>query len=548
VERLDYQIETARKILRRLGGRALLCDEVGLGKTIEAGMVIKEYLLRGLARSVLVLAPPGLARQWREEMSGKFGLEFAVWGERGAAPEAPDPLLAVGSIALARLERNLDVFRDRDWDLVVVDEAHHLRRRSTRTWALVNSLRKRYLLLLSATPVHNNLTELYELVTLVRPGLLGTPAEFRRVFLEGTDGRRPRDPERLRAALLEVMVRNTRAHAGVALPRRFASTFVLAPGRAEADAYAAASRYAAEAYPGAGAAERMALRHLLGSAGSGPGALAELATRWLAEGRGGGAGSTGGGADVGAGASGPAPDPALLPAGPGRGSIRALEEMAGAAALVGSPAKTTRLMELLAMTDDQVVVFCRYRATLAGLSRSLEAGSIGHVVYHGGLSRAEKDAAIDAFRDGARVLLSTESGGEGRNIQFCRTVVNYDLPWDPMAIEQRIGRVHRIGQRRDVFVFNLVLAGTLEEELLRILEEKIHLFELIVGEVDSILGHLDRREEFADILLDLWAGARDEAERRARFDAFGKSLEAARASYEQERSLEGALFADDLEA
>jgi hypothetical protein len=126
--------------------------------------------------------------------------------------------------------------------------------------------------------------------------------------------------------------------------------------------------------------------------------------------------------------------------------------------------------------------------------------------------------------------------------------VNYDLPWDPMQIEQRVGRVHRIGQRRDVFVFNLVLAGTLEEELLRILEEKIHLFELVVGEVDSILGHLERREEFADILLGLWAGSGEEAERRRRFEGFGEELAAARAAYERQRSVAESLLQDHLEA
>jgi len=99
-----------------------------------------------------------------------------------------------------------------------------------------------------------------------------------------------------------------------------------------------------------------------------------------------------------------------------------------------------------------------------------------------------------------------------------------------------------------VFVFNLVLAATLEEELLRILEEKIHLFELVVGEVDSILGHLERREEFADILLGLWAGSGDEAERRRRFEDFGHELSAARAAYDERRALEASLFQDHLEA
>ncbi len=523
VRRLEFQVETARKILRRLNGRALLCDEVGLGKTIEAGMVIKEYLMRDLVRSVLLLVPPGLVQQWRDEMSSKFSLSFEIWTEGSRRDEdAGRPVLAIGSIATARMARNRQLFCEKDWDLVVVDEAHHLRRRSTRSWSLVNSLRKRFLLLLSATPVHGDLMELYELVTLVRPGLLGTPAAFRRRFLTGAGGRRARDPERLREALSEVMVRNTRSHADVALPKRFASTMVLEAEEAERNAYRSASDYARQVYPGMAPLSRMRLRHLLGSAASGPRAVAAAASRWL---------ERLGGAEAGDGSN-------------GSHALRAIVTSAGAAR---RSVKAGRLIEMTRASNEQMVVFCRFRATLDELSAELSEAGIGHAVYHGGLTRGAKDTAIEDFRSGAQVLLSTESGGEGRNIQFCRTVVNYDLPWDPMLIEQRIGRVHRIGQERDVFVFNLVLAGTLEEEMLRILDEKIHLFELIVGEVDSILGHLERREEFSEILLDLWAAPGDDAERRRRIESFGAELEAARASYEKQRSFDESLFSDSLE-
>ena len=521
VRRLEFQVETARKILQRLNGRALVCDEVGLGKTIEAGMVIKEYLLRGLVRSVLLLVPPGLVKQWRDEMSSKFSLSFWSWNE-ATRRDAEDggPVLAIGSIATARLARNRHLFSEEEWDLVVVDEAHHLRRRMTRSWTLVNSLRKRFLLLLSATPVHGNLMELYELVTLVRPGLLGTPAAFRRRFLAGAGGRRARDPDALREVLSEVMVRNTRSHADVALPRRFASTLVLEAGEAERSAYRAATDYARQVYPGLAPLSRIRLRHLLGAAASGPGAVASAAARWLA---------AGGGAR------------------PDDGAGLALRDIVSSARAAGRSVKAERLLEMTRASSEQMVVFCRFRATLDELSAELSGAGIDHAVYHGGLPRSGKDAAVEAFRSGARILLSTESGGEGRNIQFCRTVINYDLPWDPMLIEQRIGRVHRIGQERDVFVFNLVLAGTLEEELLRILDEKIHLFELIVGEVDAILGHLERREEFAEILLELWAGPGNDDERGRRFESFGRQLEAARASYEQEKSFDASIFGDGLE-
>jgi len=537
VQRLEYQVETARKILRRLNGRALLCDEVGLGKTIEAGMVIKELLLRGLARSVLVLAPAGLVGQWCSEMREKFGLEFDEWGSvRRAERAGIGPVLCVSSLALARHEHNSAAFQDITWDLVVVDEAHHLRRRTTRSWAFVNALRNRYLLLLSATPVHNDLMELYELVTLVKPGLLGTPSEFRRRFVADSNARSPRHDDQLRTLLTDVMVRNTRSHTDVALPQRFATTLVLEPDESEASAYRRASDYVHRVHPEASTMTRQWLRYLLGCAGSGPRALAAAAARRL------------GTASLELGLEDSSPDAeraAAAPAAMRDSSL--LEQVAAAAASTVRSAKADRLLDLVARSDEPMIVFCRFRTTLSELSERLSEAGVVHLVYHGGLSRRDKDTAIERFRNGARVLLSTESGGEGRNIQFCRTIVNYDLPWDPMLIEQRVGRVHRIGQTRDVFVFNLVLAGTVEEEMLRVLEEKIHLFELIVGEVDSILGHLEHGADFAEILLDLWAGGADADERRARFDGFGRQLDAARTAYEEAKRAGDKLFADELE-
>ena len=102
------------------------------------------------------------------------------------------------------------------------------------------------------------------------------------------------------------------------------------------------------------------------------------------------------------------------------------------------------------------------------------------------------------------LLLCTESGGEGRNLQFCNTLINFDIPWNPMAIEQRIGRIDRIGQSREVFIFNLVTADTIEDAVLRILDEKINMFELVVGEVGAILGEIDERQEFSTLVLDAW--------------------------------------------
>jgi SNF2 family DNA or RNA helicase len=123
---------------------------------------------------------------------------------------------------------------------------------------------------------------------------------------------------------------------------------------------------------------------------------------------------------------------------------------------------------------DKLLVFTRFRATQEHLARGLRKAGESVTLYHGAVRRAEKDTVVGAFEGPARILLSTEAGGEGRNLQFAHGIVNYDLPWNPMRIEQRIGRLSRVGQTRDVHVFNLVAAGTIEETLLEVLDAKIN--------------------------------------------------------------------------
>ena len=160
------------------------------------------------------------------------------------------------------------------------------------------------------------------------------------------------------------------------------------------------------------------------------------------------------------------------------------------------------------------------------------------------MPRLEKEAAIQAFQGEARILLSTESGSEGRNLQFCHALCNFDLPWNPMRIEQRIGRLSRIGQTHDVAIFNLVSAGTFEADLLHVLEAKINLFELVIGEIEMILGNLDEEREFEDIVVDLWVASEDESQFRARMDELGNRLIDARQAYLKQRDYDDRLFGE----
>ncbi len=517
-----YQSECARRVLTRFRGRAILADEVGLGKTIEAGMVIKEYLMRGLAKSVLVLVPPALVGQWQSEMLDKFGLAFATTSDdefRGEAGEFWDRPLVIASIGLARVDSHSQYCLAREYDLVVVDEAHHLKNAASKSHKLVKMLRRKFLLLLTATPIQNDLVELYNLINLLRPGTLGTQAEFKKRFVKPGHPAEPIDRDRLRELLATVMIRNTRGFVDVKLPRRFASTRLVQPSSAEAELLEILQTRLREAFRvDPTGRRRLVFANLLGMAGSSPAALR-------------------------------------------RALDRARESDAGIIALPDLPlhasaddgrplaaAKDRELFELLRKAPGgKVLVFTRFTETLGHLQRLLDREGIPHSTFHGGLDGPARDRAVEAFRNDVPVMLATETGGEGRNLQFCNTLVNYDLPWNPMRIEQRIGRLHRIGQTRDVFIFNLCLAGTIEERILKVLEEKINLFELVVGEADMILGHLKGEESFEDLVLDAWLGSLDETERTARFEEIASKVARARRVHETVKSVDDALFRDEFE-
>ena len=174
-----------------------MADEVGLGKTVEALIVLREYQLRRLVRRALILVPPSLVGHWQTELSSKCGVTARIAGKRELAddPEAfwSAEGIIVASLALARGETQAKLVASTEWDLVVVDEAHHVKNRNTASFKLVNSLRTRFLLLLTATPIETDLEEIYNLVTLLRPGQFATPAQFRKRFVNSADPSSPKD-------------------------------------------------------------------------------------------------------------------------------------------------------------------------------------------------------------------------------------------------------------------------------------------------------------------------------------------------------------------
>jgi SNF2 family DNA or RNA helicase len=496
-EPFAYQLEAAARVLRHMQGRALLADEVGLGKTIEAGLVLSELRLRGLASRALVLAPAGLVGQWCEELERKFALPCVVASSSGppvSADDSPQPVV-VTSLATARRDPLRAALIARDWDVVIADEAHRLKNPRSASARLARALRARYLLLLTATPIENRLADLFQLVSLVRPGLLGGASEFRARHGTG-DGRAVRNVAALQLALRDLMVRHRRSEISVMLPRRLAETVRVAPCAQEAELYRAISARVRSEARGAGPARALALRSVQQLAGSSPWAC----VRGLAK--------------LGWG------------------------DLAQQAAAVPATAKIEAMLALLErhlQRNEKVVVFTASRLTLDHLASSVAERGIAAAHYHGSLARAEKDAAIAAFTGATPVLLSTEAAGEGRNLQFCHAMVNFDLPWNPMRIEQRLGRIHRIGQRHDVVLTNLVARGTIEERLLEVLQAKINLFELVVGELDMILGHVEDELDFETLVFEQHVSSGDDTELGARLEAVGERLARARGAYLETR-------------
>ena len=514
VERFPHQIKACLKAMGELHGRAILADEVGLGKTIEAGIVLKEYLLRGAVRTVLVLVPASLCEQWRAELWEKFELDFVV--SRGPAGQWGRHPLVISSLETARHERHRRRVRGANYDLVIVDEAHRLRNHLTLGWKFINDLNPRYLLLLTATPVQNDMRELFNLATLVRPGTVGTFSQFRRDFLSGHDKRAPRNTPRLRNLLKSVMIRTRRADTDITFAPRRVETLWVSQTPEERRLYSQVSEFVADHVR---AEEHAPHRHHYFTLVV---LQKEMGSSWAA-------------------AQSTLEHLARNPDGLDPRKLKALAARAAAASQEQS--KVRSLIKRIASLDGQkCIVFTQFRATQDSIVAAVREMGLEPEVFHGELGWREKEEALDRFRAQAPVLVSTEAGGEGRNLQFCQVVINYDLPWNPARVEQRIGRVHRLGQQHPVRVINMVARGTIESYVLEILEKKIKMFELVVGEIEEILGTWQPHGSFEDEVFKRWTESKNPRVRRRRFAEFAQHLVYARRQYLEYKERQDVLF------
>jgi SNF2 family DNA or RNA helicase len=364
--------------------------------------------------------------------------------------------------------------------------------------------------MLTATPVQNSLVELFNLLTLLKPGLLKTEAAFKKEYVNSKNGRVPKNPEKLRQLMREVMVRNTRSLVDVKLPKRFATTITVTPSSGEEKLYQDLTQFLRSCGE---KLDKLSTTNLLMRAGSSSRALAE-SLKNLSQ---------------------------RLPS-------EELKTFTRRAAQIKQVEKAKRLVELLKQSQSKTIVFTTFRATSSYLAETFREAGISFAEFLGSMSLKEKDAAIEAFRDNVPVLLASETGGEGRNIQFASAIVNYDLPWNPMKIEQRIGRIHRIGQTQDVFIFNFCQKGSIEEYILRILHDKINMFELVVGEIETILGHVDEEFDFSEVIVDIWLKNQSLSTLNTAFEQLADDLIKAKDNYRETSELETQIFGEDFEA
>lgn len=591
-----HQIDAALFALRNpLQQGVLLADEVGLGKTIEAALVLCQYWAER-RRRLLVICPASLRKQWAQELADKFALPATVLDASalrrfgGSAQRALEQLagkqIVIMSYAFAlRLEDELTLT---PWDLVVIDEAHKLRNAHRSGNRVGQSLRRalagRRKLLLTATPLQNSLMELYGLSTLLDEHLFGDEAAFRKQYLHGAG-----DLDDLRKRLAGFAKRTLRRQVleYVRYTERLAITQPFSPTDDEHALYEAISTFLLREQSYALPRRQrhltgLILRKLLASSpsavvgtlqiirerlqrlldqGEEPADDAttllttlidseELEDEYLEDGQ----------DDV------PEEndrrdgvDIAAL-----RLEIAEIDGFIARAAVLGRDTKAQALLQAVDIgfarmaelgAPRKVIIFTESRRTQTYLanflaanghadklvtfsgSNSDEASARIHQAWlaeHRGTDRVtgspqvdRRTALIDHFRDHAEIMIATEAAAEGVNLQFCALVINYDLPWNPQRIEQRIGRCHRYGQKFDVVVINFLnTRNQADQRVLELLTEKFQLFSGVFGASDEVLGRIESGIDFERRIQQIYETCRQPEDIEAAFAALQQELEA----------------------
>lgn len=587
VDMNPHQVEAACFALKSpLAKGVLLADEVGLGKTIEAGLVIAQKWAEG-KKSILLIVPASLRKQWDQELADKFELPSIIIDSKVAEEQKKrglsNPFNQEGNIVICSYEyaaSQADRVGLVDWNLVVFDEAHKLRNvykknQSKRAKAVVKATREaESRVLLSATPMQNSLMELYGLTSVIDEHYFGDAKSFRTLYVN-----RQKDKDtladlknRIKPLCHRTLRRQVQEEGGINFTNRYALTEDFTPHPAEWELYKKISDYLQR--PDLQAISQKA-RHLVGIGirkilASSSFALAdtlkgmverlqkqqlldesslhdlEEADDWFDSFE-----------------ESPQQDYQQQQAKLAE-EIAELKEYQELAASITDNAKGDALLHVLKKALDtteslggqrKAVVFTESCRTQQYLNNLLESnGYQGRTVLlngsntdprskqiyqewlkrHAGSARISgsktadmKAALVDHFRsDAADILISTEAGGEGINLQFCSVLINYDLPWNPQKVEQRIGRVHRYGQKNDVVVVNFVnRKNPADQRVFQILSEKLKLFEGVFGASDEILGAIESSMDIEQRIYQIYQKCRTDQEIEYEFDKLQEEMD-----------------------
>ncbi|HSD18748.1 MAG TPA: SNF2-related protein [Anaeromyxobacter sp.] len=559
-----HQIEAAAFALAALPtGGAVLADEVGLGKTVEAGIVLAQLAAEGKARAI-ILVPASLRAQWREELRSKFGLDAEVVDGDSVREKERQGLrtnpfdtggIVISSHPFAAL-RQADIERVA-WDVAVIDEAHRLRnayRKDHRTGqALRKALRKAPKLLLTATPLQNDLMELLGLAAFIDDALLGNEEAFRAQYVSGelTEDRAADLKARLAPVFVRTLRRQVREYVKYTARRSIVEDF--APTAQEQELYDRVSEYLRreDAYAIPQARRQLFVlvyRKILASSSFALAATLDRLADTLDEKVAGVECSAQ--ADLLLEMDGFADeveelfdDPGATARPKGQAALRRmndeLTELRACARLAREIKVNAKGDALVRGLDrcftvakacswpEKAVVFTEFRRTQDYLARLLQSKGYSVTCLSGDVSGTEKrQALVEEFRNRSQILLMTEAGAEGLNLQFCNLVVNYDLPWNPQRVEQRIGRCHRYGQQRDVLVLNFLnRQNAADNRLYDLLSQKLALFDGVFGSSDEILGALGTGIDFEKRVLDIYQSCRSSEQIDAAFQKLRGELD-----------------------
>ena len=566
---------------------AILADEVGLGKTIEASLVIAQRWAEK-RRRILLIVPASLRKQWTQELSEKFGLNSLIL-EAKAYKELKkqgnkQPFEVSGKVVVTSYEFAAQKEADLvavNWDLVIFDEAHRLRNvykkgASKRAKALQRALKDRFKLLLTATPLQNSLMELFGLVSIIDEKLFGDESSFKTNY-----GGKPTPAslailrDRLKPVCLRTLRKDVQAAGHINYTKRISTTFQFEPHDNEVKLYDGLSRYLQRKDTIAFGEKpnqlvTLVIRKILGSSTFAvadtltsiierlkklqplePDDLSdidtadEIAEEWAAE----------DGAED--------DDKPLVDSAQLKAEIAELTGYRDLAQGIRSNAKGEKLVGALSDVLDEIeakqgqrkaVIFTESVRTQRYLSELLAAnGYDGQIALMNGSNKDPssqaiyeswkarhagsdaisgsktadmKAAIVEAFKNEKTILIATESGAEGINLQFCSLLINFDLPWNPQRVEQRIGRCHRYGQKIDVMVINLLnLKNRAEERVFELLKNKFHLFDGVFGASDEVLGAIESGTDFVKRVFEIQQTARNNDEIDAAFNTLRTELD-----------------------